>query len=289
MTVADLGFSGRVADNKRRAVGLIAGSAVLVGVIAALVALVVAGAAAAAVVFVVTSAGVAAMAWWASEPLARRLLAAQPADVATHARLFNLVEGLCANAGVPPPALYVVSDPGINALSMGRSPRHSTLVVTTGLLGSLNRVELEAVLAHELSHIKSDDILTGTVAVALFGILGAPARAAAGRGGRAVMGYLLLPLSALAGLGLRLAVDPLREEMADASGVSFTRYPPALVAALEKMQRTGTVVASGSPTTAHLWLARSVPAPESDRLGWLSRLFETHPTLEERIEALREL
>jgi heat shock protein HtpX len=289
VTVSDPGFSGRVADNKRRAIGLIAGSAVVVGVVLGLVTLVLAGVAAAVAVFVVAGAGVAALAWWGSEPLAMRHLAAQPADVVAQARLFNLVEGLCANAGVPQPALYVVPDPGINALSMGRSPRHSILVVTTGLLDQLNRVELEAVLAHELSHIKSDDILTATVAVTLFGILGAPARAAASRGVRAAGGYLLLPLSALAGLGLRLAVDPLREEVADASGVSLTRYPPALVAALEKMQRTGTVVASGSPITAHLWLARSGPAPETDRLGWLSRLFETHPSLEERIAALMEL
>ncbi|MDP9075251.1 MAG: M48 family metalloprotease [Actinomycetota bacterium] len=289
MSVADPGFAGRVADNKRRATLLIAASAGVVATVVGLVALVLAGPVVALAVFVVVGAAVAAAAWWGSEPLAVRLLGAAPADPVTHARLFNLVEGLCANAGVPQPALHVLPDPGINALSMGRNPRHATLVVTAGLLEQLNRVELEAVLAHELSHIKSDDILTATVAVALCGLLGAPARAAAGHGPGAVGGLLLLPVSALAGLGLRLAVDPLREELADASGVSLTRYPPALVSALEKMQRSGTLVASGSAATAHLWLARSVPAPESDRLPWLSRLFETHPPLEERIEALREL
>ncbi len=257
----------------------------------AILALLVAAPLVALAVGLVVTAAVGALAWWGSAPLALRLLGAQAADPATHARLFNLVEGLGANAGVPQPGLYVLTDPGLNALTMGRSPRHAVLVVTSGLLEQLSRIELEAVLAHEVSHIRSDDILTATVAVGLFGLLGRPARAAAGTGLAARLASVLLPVSALAGLGLQLSVDPHREEVADNFGVHLTRYPPGMVSALEKMQRTGTLVAAGSasPATAHLWLAAPLTPPSSAHLAWLSRLYETHPPLDERIEALREL
>lgn len=288
MTVADTSFIRRVAENRRRAILAVALTAGLIGLVLGLISLLAVPPVVALAVLLSSAGAVAAAAWWCSEGLVRRLLRAQPADPSAHARLYNLVDGLCANAGVPQPALYVVPDPGVNALTMGRSRRRATLVVTSGLLQLLNRIELEAVLAHELSHIKSDDILTATLAVALFGILAAPARAAAAGGSGAFAGYLLLPLSALAGLGLRLAIDPHREELADASGVSLTRYPPGLVAALEKMETTSTLIRSSSPATAHLWLNPPAPAPEAGRLRWLSRLYETHPPLKERIDALRE-
>jgi heat shock protein HtpX len=289
MIPGDPGVGRRVVDNKRRAVLAVAGAGAVCGLIVGLLSLLVLPAVLALVVFVVVTAALAAAAWWGSEPLARRLIDARPADPRRHARLFNLIEALCVSAGVPPPALFVVDDDGLNALSMGRSPRHASLVVTEGLVERMNRIELEAVLAHELSHVKSDDILISTVAVAVFGVLNAPARAAAGTGGRAVAGCFLLPVSAAAGLGLQVLVGRQREELADLSGVALTRYPPAMVAALEKMEQMGTLVRSGRPATAHLWLCSPVAAPPSRRLSWLSRLFETHPPLDERIEALREL
>jgi heat shock protein HtpX len=281
----------RASGNKHRAVLLVGLSAAVIGLVVALVALLLVPPLVALAAGVVVAVAVAALAWWGSAPLAVRLLGAQPADPTTHARLFNLIEGLGANAGVPQPDLFVLADPGLNALTMGRSPRHATLVVTSGLLEQLSRIELEAVLAHELSHIRNDDILTATVAVGLFGLLGGPARTASGHGPRAALASLLVPVSALGGLGLKLAVDPHREEVADSSGVHLTRYPPGLVSALEKMQRTGTLVAggSGSPATAHLWLGAPLSPPSSARLAWLSRLYDTHPPLDERIEALREL
>lgn len=288
----DSSFAGRASGSTPRAVVLVVATAAIVGLVVAVVYLAVVGGPLIGLALgVVVAAAVAALAWWGSGPLALRLLGAEPADPVSHARLFNLVEGLGANAGVPQPTLYVVQAPGLNALTMGHSARHATLVVTTGLLDRLSRIELEAVLAHELSHIRSDDILTATVAVGLFGILGRPARAATGSGAGAVLASLLVPVSALAGLGLQLSLDPHREEVADSSGVHLTRYPPALVSALEKMELTGTFVPAGpgSPAIAHLWLGSSQPPPATDRLAWLTRLFETHPPLGERIEALREL
>lgn len=280
-----------MAGNQHRAVVLVVASGGVVGLVVALLALFALPPLVAVIFGVVVALVVAAAAWWGSVALALRLIGAQPADVATHPRLFNLVEGLGANAGVPQPDLYVVADPGLNALTMGRSPRHAILVVTSGLLDQLSRIELEAVLAHELSHIRSDDILTATVAVPLFGLLAGSARAATGRGARAAVGYLLLPVTALAGLGLQLSVDSHREELADSAGVHLTRYPPALVSALEKMRRGSTLIGggSGSPATAHLWLGGPLPPLPSTRLAWLSRLYDTHPPFDERIEALREL
>ena len=291
MIAIDRGIAARVASNKHRAILLVAGTAVIVGAVVAVVALLVTAPVVAATVGLLVAIAVAGLAWWGSVPLALRLLGADAADPIRHARLFNLVENLGAHAGVPQPELFVVTDGGLNALTMGRSPRHAMLIVTSGLLEQLDRIELEAVLAHELSHIRSDDILTATLAVGLFGVLGGPARAATGRGAGAMAAYLLVPAAAVAGLGLRLSIDRHREEVADAAGVHLTRYPPALVAALEKMQRSGTVISAvtASPATAHLWLGGPLPPPPPTRLGWLTRLFDTHAPLDERIEALREL
>lgn len=176
MSAVDHGSGGRASRNRHRAILLVASSAALVGFVAALLAWLVLAPLVALAVGVIVAAALACLAWWGSESLALRLLGAQPADPVTHARLFNLVEGLGANAGVPQPDLYVVTDAGLNILTMGRSPHHAALVVTSGLLDQLSRIELEAVLAHEVSHIRNDDILTATVAVGLFGILGRPAR-----------------------------------------------------------------------------------------------------------------
>jgi heat shock protein HtpX len=104
-----------------------------------------------------------------------------------------------------------------------------------------------------------------------------------------VLGWVLVPFSALAGLGLQLAVGGQREAIADLSGVALTRYPPALVSALEKLRGTGTRLRSGSLAIAHLWLGPALPSPPAGRLAWLVQLFDTHPSLDERIEALSEL
>src|SRR5256886_5466849 len=96
---------------------------------------------------------------------------ARPADPVQYARLHNLVEGLCIAAGLPKPRVYVIEDPAPNAFATGRNPRHAAVAVTTGLLDTMNRIELEGVLAHELSHVKNYDILVSTLAVTLVGVV----------------------------------------------------------------------------------------------------------------------
>jgi heat shock protein HtpX len=262
----------RIAVNRRRAVLVTVGAGLLVGVVAGVLSLLVVAPAVALAVLVVVAVGLASMAWWGCERLVSRLIPIEPADPTAHARLFNLVAGLCINAGVPHPSLGVVDADGLNALVAGRNPRNATLVVTRGLLDRLSLIELEAVLARELSQIKSYDVLPATVAVALFGIF-----------------RRVTPLSVIAGLGLRLSVGSQWDEVADLAAISLTRYPPAMLAALEKMQALGTAVPNASPAVAHLWLADPTPPEPAARSTRASHLFDTHPPLEERIEALREL
>jgi heat shock protein HtpX len=262
----------RIAVNRRRAVLVTVGTALLVGVVVGLLSLLVVAPAVALAVLVVVTAALASIAWWGCERLVARLIPIDPADPVAHARLFNLVAGLCINAGVPPPSLGVVNADGLNALVAGRNPRNATLVVTQGLLDRLSLIELEAVLARELSQIKSYDVLPATVAVALFGIF-----------------RVLTPLSVIAGPGLRLSVGSQREEVADLAAVSLTRFPPAMLAALEKMQSLGTAVPNAPPAVAHLWLADPIPPGQAAGATRAGHLFGTHPPLEERIEALREL
>jgi heat shock protein HtpX len=248
--------------------------------------------------------------WWKSDAVVLAMSHARPADPVAHARLLNIVEGLCIASGLPQPRVYVIDDPAPNAFATGRNPRHAAIAVTTGLLEKMNRIELEGVVAHELSHIKNYDILVSTLAVTLVGAIalvadwalrfwwwGGPRHRDDERGGGgglsgvvAVVGLVLLALAPLAAQLMQLAVSRRRESLADLSGVSMTRYPPGLISALEKLRDDTTVVHSASRATAHLWIEQPTARdPSEGRLSWLNRLFDTHPPLEERIAALREL
>jgi heat shock protein HtpX len=235
---------------------------------------------------------------------------ARPADPVQYARLHNLVEGLCIAAGLPKPRVYVIDDPAPNAFATGRDPRHAAIAVTTGLLEKMNRVELEGVLAHELSHVKNYDILVSTLAVTMVGVIvllsdwtlrflwwgGGRRRGNRDNGGGgpaaalALVGFVLLLLSPLIAQLMQFAVSRRREALADVSGVSLTRYPPGLISALEKLREDTTVVHSSSRATAHLWIESPLARdPSEGRLSRLNRLFDTHPPLDERIAALKEL
>lgn len=301
----------QVAANKRRSALLIAAFVVVVVAAAAWAFnLLIGGGAVGLVVALVVAGAVAFGSYWKSDAVALAMSHARPADPQEHARLHNLVEGLCIAAGLPKPRVYVVDDDAPNAFATGRDPRHAAVAVTTGLLAKLNRIELEGVLAHELSHVKNYDILVSTLAVTMVGLVallsdwglrflwwGGPRHRDDQSGGGAgpgavvaVLGFAMLLLAPVAGRLMQFAVSRRREALADMTGVSLTRYPPGLASALEKLRDDQTVVHSGSRATAHLWIESPVPREESEgRLAWLGRLFDTHPPLEERIQALREL
>ena len=297
------------AANKRRAALLAAGFVTVVAAAALAVATLLGGGVL-GVVLAVAAAGAAAwLACWRSDAVVLAMSHARPADPVAHARLHNLVEGLCVAAGLPKPRVFVVEDEAVNAFSTGRDPRHAAVVVTTGLLDQLSRIELEGVLAHELSHVKSHDVLVSTLAATTVGAVallaewalrfaewggprhgddrqgrrGGPARVVVG------LGFALLPVAALAARLMRLAVSRRREAIADLSGVALTRYPPGLISALEKLRDGTTIVHSGAAATAHLWIESPVRDRSQGPLARLGRLFDTHPPLDERIQALREL
>lgn len=298
----------QVASNKRRSLLLIAGF-VLVIVLAGWAFEQILGFGVGALILaLVFAVAMSFGAYWKSDAIALRMSHALPADPVAYARLHNLVEGLCIAAGLPKPRLYVIEDDAPNAFATGRDPQHAAVAVTTGLLAKLDRIELEGVLAHELAHIKNYDILVSTLAVTLVGVTALLAdwgfRAIFWGGGRrndrdgggnsaaifAVVGFALLIFLPIVAKLMQFAVSRRRESLADVSGVTMTRYPPGLISALEKLKDDQTVVHSGSRATAHLWIEAPVARKDSEgKLAWVGRLFNTHPPLEERIAALREL
>jgi heat shock protein HtpX len=250
---------------------------------------------------------VVAVSYWYSDRLVMAVSHARIAERSEFQRYHNLVEGLCLAAGMPKPTLYVVEDPAPNAFATGRNPKNASIAVTTGLLEQMERVELEAVLAHELSHIKHYDTLVSTSVVLLTSLLvlvsDVTLRAGQWGGirhrndqnpsrgpqqGFAVIGAVLLILAPVAARLLQFSLSRRREYMADAGAIEMTRYPPGLIRALKQLEDDKSVVHSGARSTSHLWIESPVPR-NSGRTAGLNRLFDTHPPLEERIAVLERL
>jgi heat shock protein HtpX len=223
-------------------------------------------------------------------------------------RLHNLVEGLAIAAGIPKPRVYVIPEQAPNAFATGRDPEHSSVAVTEGLLATMNRVELEGVIGHELAHIQDRDILVGTVVATVVGSAvllaefmmrawfwgGVRGRRGTDSNGGPValvflaVGLLLMLIAPIAGAVIRASVSRNREYLADAQGAMLTRYPPGLASALRKIAGTPTAMHSANNATAHLWL--STPSRyEGERLGPMEKLFQTHPPIADRIRRLEEM
>ena len=219
--------------------------------------------------------------------------------------LFRTVENLCIGDGLPMPRIYIINDQSPNAFATGRDPKHSVVCVTTGILSKLDDVELEGVIAHELSHVKNFDIrLMGVVAILVgfvailanlfmrqlwWGGLGED-RDSRGNNIQAVflvVGIVLAILSPIAATLIQLSVSRKREFLADASGALLTRYPEGLARALEKISKDPSVLKTANNATAHLFIVN--PFKGKSAKSWFTSLFDTHPPVEERIKALREM
>jgi heat shock protein HtpX len=297
-----------IRSNKRRSALLIAGFVLVVAAVGAIVGYLVGNGPVFTLVALVISGAIAFASYWKADEIALAVSRAHPAPEEQYRRLHNLVEGLCIAGGLPKPGVYVIDDPAPNAFATGRNPNHAAIAVTTGLLEQMNRVELEGVIAHELSHIRNYDILVSTLAVTMVGSVALVAdlaiRTMWWNGGRvarrgdhgnhnnplALVGFALLIIAPFVARAMQAAVSRRRETLADVSACQLTRYPPGLISALEKLQEDTTVTHSASTATAHLWIEQPMSGVgDGGKLSSFHKLFDTHPPLEERIALLREL
>ena len=297
-----------IAANKRRTAFLLIGFVVVVVLVGWAVGVLIGNGTSGTIVALVIAAVFAFTSYWKSDAIALRVSRAVPADEVQYRRLHNLVEGLCIASGIPKPRVYVIDDPAPNAFATGRNPKNAAIAFTSGLLEQMNRVELEGVVAHELSHIKNYDILVSTLAVTLVGtvaiITDIAIRTMWWNGGRvarsgdhadrnnplAFVGLALLIIAPLLAKVMQAAISRRRETLADVSAVRMTRYPPGLIGALEKLQQDSTVTHAASMATAHMWIEQPMSGVgDTGRLGAWHKLFNTHPPLSERIALLREM
>ena len=254
-----------------------------------------------AVVFSVVS---AIISYWYSDKIALGLSHSIPIKKHDNPQLYNIIENLCITAGLPTPAIYITPEMQINAFATGRDPEHAAISVTQGALSKLNKQELEGVLAHELSHIGNRDILISTVAVVLAGMIslmadifmrstfffGSFRRRDDRSDNSGVMLLIGMAISILAPIGamlIQLAISRKRESLADASGVLLTRYPDGLINALIKIRSDASPMRAANSATAHLWIADPYKNPE--QTPWYHKIFMTHPPIEERIAALKQI
>lgn len=238
--------------------------------------------------------------YFLSDKIALRSAGAQPVTREQAPRLYAVMERLAGKAGLPMPRLYVSSQPAPNAFATGRNPHHAAVCVTAGLMQIMNDDELEGVIAHELSHVRNYDILTSSIAATIAGAItwvaemgrwglifgGFGGGRDGGEGeGNAITAILMLILAPIAALLLQLGISRQREYQADASGVKMVGHPYGLISALQKLEGYNKKIPMDiSPSTAALCIVAPLQARQM-----LSRLFSTHPPLDDRIEVLKNM
>lgn len=252
--------------------------------------------------------GTAAAGYYASDKIVLGISKARPVAKEEFPHLYHTVEGLAIAAGLPAPKCYVIDDTAPNAFAAGRKPETAVICVTTGLLEKLDRVELEGVVAHEMSHIKNYDVRLQTLVVVMAGVVallsdwmlrsfmwgGGGRRRGRNRGGSGgaegvlvLVGLALAVLSPFIATVIQLAVSRKREFLADASGALLTRYPAGLASALRKISADAEPLEAANKATAHLYIVN--PLKNLKGGGGMNRLFSTHPPIEERIAALEKM
>lgn len=254
------------------------------------------------VIALIISTTMALFSYYKGDKVALKTAGAMEINKEANSYVYNMVENLCITAGLPKPKVYIINDPNINAFATGRDPEHASVAVTTGAIEKLDKVELEGVLAHELSHVKNYDIRLMMLVIVLVGTIALIAdftmRSMWFGGGRrrnsdsdsgqllAILGIILIILSPIIAQLIKFAVSRKREFLADASGTLLTRYPEGLASALEKIQQANvTPMQKANNATAHLYIAN----PFGKTKKFLSKAFSTHPPIEERIKALRSM
>ena len=224
--------------------------------------------------------------------LAMVMTGAQEIEKKDAPELWRVVENLAITSGMPMPKVYIIDDPAPNAFATGRDPKHAIVGATTGLLDIMDKRELEAVMAHEMSHVRNYDIRVSMIAFGLVSAIGLFADLALrmmlfGDDDRDVhpalyiLGLVVVILAPILATITQLAVSRQREYLADASGVLLTRDTEGLASALEKLRQYGRPMQKQSSSTANLFMNNPL------KPGFFSKLFSTHPPLEDRITRLR--
>lgn len=243
--------------------------------------------------------------WW-SDKIVLVMSSAKEVKHDDNKELYHIVENLCITAGLPVPKIYIIDDTAPNAFATGRNPEHAVVAITTGLLQKLEKSELEGVIAHELSHIGNRDMLLATLVTIMVGIIvlladwfrhwafwGGGRRRSDREGGNqlqliimiaAIVLSILAPLFAIL---MQLAISRKREFLADASGALLTRYPEGLARALEKISTDREPLEVANRATAHLYIASPFKEDGGRKIGFFTKLFMTHPPVEERLAVLR--
>ncbi len=241
--------------------------------------------------------------YWYSDKIVLRMSKAHPISKENNLELYRIVENLCITAGLPMPKIYIMDEAAPNAFATGRDREHAVVVFSQGLLNKLNRSEIEGVAAHELSHIGNRDILLMTVVVVLVGFVtlladfflrwswfGGSRRDSRDSGQIGmiifVAAIILSILSPLIAKLIQMAISRKREFLADANGALLTRYPEGLASALEKISADSEPLKVANKATAHLYISSPF---KGKKINWLTKLFITHPPVEERIRALRQI
>lgn len=239
--------------------------------------------------------GYALISYFAGAKMALAINRAQEIQKSDDPRLWRTVENLAITDGLPMPKVYIMDDPSPNAFATGRDYNHAVVCATSGLLQIMNDNELEGVIAHELGHVKNYDMKVNTLAFALVGVISLIAdfflrftffggdreeRDNPAIAGIALVAAIIAPLAATL---LQLAISRRREYLADATGALTTRYPEGLASALEKIEQVGSATQVQNTSTAHMFFANPLKGQ-----GFLN-LFSTHPPIEARIKALRDM
>jgi heat shock protein HtpX len=299
----------QIAANKRKTVFLFLGAIAFAALIGTAIGYLWGGSGPAGLIIaLIVATGMSLASYFSGDKMVLASTRAREVSAEEQPRLHNVVEGLAIAAGVPKPRVYVVPEQAPNAFATGRDPEHSSIAVTEGLLGMMNRVELEGVIAHEMSHVQDRDILVGTIVATVVGaavllseffmrswwwggMRGRRGNDSNGGGAGLILfavGMMLLVIAPIAGQIIKLSVSRNREYLADAQGAMLTRYPPGLAAALKKIAGSPTAMRSANNATAHLWLNQPSRV-EGDQQGSLEKLFSTHPPIQDRIRRLEEM
>ena len=245
-------------------------------------------------------------AYYSSDKLVMAISGAKQIAKKDNSTLFRIVENLCIAAGLPTPKIYVINDTAPNAFATGRNPKHASICFTTGILQKLDRLELEGVTAHELSHVGNYDTRLMSIISVLVGLIALLAdwflrmmwwggggsrdndNRSSGSAIIMVAAIALAILSPIIAMLIQLSISRKREFMADASGALITRNPDSLASALIKISKDTEPLEAANKATAHLYIVNPLKG-RKDAIGWFAGLFNTHPPIEKRVKALQAM